>query len=119
MEMQRKVMENYVRRLLKRRGYKLVKSPRRDPGALDYSGYMITDEQGRIVSGSNGNRRFLLSLEGAQDWAFDQKCVTSRLDMMMPNGKMLGDCTSAEALECADFMERQIKAVKEHVSSIN
>jgi hypothetical protein len=38
-----KVVENRMRRIAERRGFRVVKSRRRDPMALDYGGYMLVD----------------------------------------------------------------------------
>ncbi len=38
-----KVRENRLRRMAERQGYQLRKSPRRDPYARDYGGYMLVD----------------------------------------------------------------------------
>ena len=45
MTTEEKVRENKARRRLDRRGYRLMKSRRRDPKALEYGGYMIVDSQ--------------------------------------------------------------------------
>jgi len=44
-----KVRENRMRRVLQRRGYRLMKSKRRDPRAYDFGGYMIIDARTRCV----------------------------------------------------------------------
>lgn len=50
-----KIRENRLRRAAERQGLKLVKSKRRDPRALDYAGWMITNAQtGSIEAGSHG-----------------------------------------------------------------
>ena len=36
-----KVRENRIRRIAERRGFRLKKSPRRDPGAIDFNGFML------------------------------------------------------------------------------
>ena len=38
-----KVKENRLRRIAQRRGYRLEKSRRRDPKAIDYDGFMLVD----------------------------------------------------------------------------
>jgi len=40
-----KTRENRLRRLAARRGYRLVKSPRRDPDAIDYGLFALIDIQ--------------------------------------------------------------------------
>jgi hypothetical protein len=44
-----KVRENRLRRMAGRQGYRLEKSRRRDPRALDYDRYYITDISTRTV----------------------------------------------------------------------
>jgi hypothetical protein len=43
MDPAQKVRENRLRRVADRRGLRLVKSPRRDPRALDYGTYRLVD----------------------------------------------------------------------------
>jgi hypothetical protein len=43
------VRENRLRRVAERRGYRLLKSRRRDPEALDYGGYVLIDVQTNAV----------------------------------------------------------------------
>lgn len=38
-----KVRENRIRRIAARRGFTLKKSPRRDPDAIDFNGFMLFD----------------------------------------------------------------------------
>lgn len=61
-----KVRENRLRRTAERRGLKLTRSRRRDPKAIDYGLYWLTDAQtGKPVSPAAGlhldeiERRFL------------------------------------------------------------
>ncbi len=44
-----KVRENKLRRLAERRGFRVLKSRRRDPGAYDYGGYMVVEIPGNYV----------------------------------------------------------------------
>ncbi len=46
-----KVNRNRLRIVAKRQGYRLTKSARRDPRALDYGRYWLTDQTGEIVAG--------------------------------------------------------------------
>lgn len=39
-----KVRENRLRRIAERRGYRLSRSNRRDPAAIDYGRYMVIDD---------------------------------------------------------------------------
>ena len=45
-----KTRENRARRKATRRGLRLSKSPRRDPGALDYNLYALIDHTGKAVN---------------------------------------------------------------------
>lgn len=71
-EIQPKSLEIRLRNTLKRRGYILIKSRRKDPHALDYGLYTITDERRNVAthgSGYNGMlsidevEQFVLSTE--------------------------------------------------------
>jgi hypothetical protein len=57
-----KVVENRLRDTLRRRGYRLEKSRRRDPHALTYGRYWIIGERIQIDRG-----------EGVEDFAVDKK----------------------------------------------
>lgn len=43
---QYKVLENRLRRMAQRQGFRLVKSRRRDPRAIDFGCYMLADMNG-------------------------------------------------------------------------
>ncbi len=46
-----KARENRARRAAQRQGYRLEKNPRRDPRAIGFGAYRITDEQtGEVVA---------------------------------------------------------------------
>jgi hypothetical protein len=69
MPLTEKVRETRLRRALWRRGYRLAKSRTRDPTALTYRGYHITDHTGRIVAGQgNLNRGYAFSLDDVEEW---------------------------------------------------
>jgi hypothetical protein len=73
-----KSLEARLRATLRRRGYRLIKSRRRDPVALDFGGYMIVDSQGGFaVEGGGGNTTFRngydLSLYDVQAWVAGMK----------------------------------------------
>jgi hypothetical protein len=51
MDQQEKARENRLRRMAERRGLALVKSRRRDPGAIDYDCWAIVDSQSRVTRG--------------------------------------------------------------------
>src|SRR4051794_5247230 len=59
-----KVLENRLRRMLARRGFKLVKSRVRDSGAIGYGGYLIAGGDGIAVAG--GLRGF--GLDDVERW---------------------------------------------------
>jgi hypothetical protein len=61
-----KVRENRLRRMADRQGYKLMKSPRRDPRALDYDCWQIIDttDRGRPPAGDG----FTMSLDDIEGW---------------------------------------------------
>lgn len=59
-----KVRENRLRRVAERRGYRLTKSRRRDPRAIDYGKYWITDvKTGSPLTSAGG-----LSLDEIEAW---------------------------------------------------
>jgi hypothetical protein len=64
-----KVLENRLRRMLDRQGYRLLKSRARDPRAITYGGYMIVDhEVGGAAAGGEG-RGYTLDLNDVERWA--------------------------------------------------
>ena len=61
-----KVRENRLRRAAQRQGYKLVKSRRRDPRAIDYDGWMLVDPStGAVVAGGDPHP-YALALEDVE-----------------------------------------------------
>jgi hypothetical protein len=54
MDVSEKVRENHVRRKADRMGYRVVKSHRRDPDAIDFGKFMIVDERTKIVVHDTG-----------------------------------------------------------------
>lgn len=62
-----KVRENRLRRKLDRMGYRLAKSRRRDPDAVDYGCYAITNPSNHVVWGA-GNGWFSLNLDEVEEW---------------------------------------------------
>lgn len=52
--MNTKTREIRLRRTAERRGYHVSKSRRRDPLALDYGRWTVTDQHGQVVSGPHG-----------------------------------------------------------------
>lgn len=64
-----KVRENRLRRAVARQGCQLVKSRRRDPRALDFERYGITDQAtGGLVAGGDGFNGFGLTLDDVERW---------------------------------------------------
>lgn len=62
MDTSAKVRENLVRRMVARRGYKLIKSRRRDPRAVDFGRYRVEVAEGAEGAGfkSPGGHGFTL-----------------------------------------------------------
>ena len=60
------VRENRLRRMAKRQGFRLVKSRRRDPRAIDYGGYMIVDLQTNAVVAGGSPYAFNLDIDEAE-----------------------------------------------------
>jgi hypothetical protein len=55
-----KVRENRLRRVAERRGLRLLKSRRRDPGALTYGRYFVETQDGKVPNGYATVRGFTL-----------------------------------------------------------
>ena len=59
--------ENHLRRLAERRGLRVTRSRRRDPGELDCGRYMLRDSNTRvIVAGTTNTGRAIWSLEDVE-----------------------------------------------------
>lgn len=58
MEQGEKVRVNRLRRMASRRGLRLVKSPQRDRGGLEYGRYRIETLGGSLPSGIEAGRRY-------------------------------------------------------------
>ena len=74
MDAHEKVRENRLRRKLDRMGYRLVKARRRDPDAIDYGKYIITDiASGVAVAGSSADGRWYeLDLDDVEQWIAEE-----------------------------------------------
>ena len=64
-----KVRENRLRRVAERRGYRLLKSRRRDPEALDYGGYMLLDAASNTVILGASPRAIFATLEDVEKYS--------------------------------------------------
>jgi hypothetical protein len=58
MEQSEKVRENRMRRMAGRRGLRLVKSPQRDQGGLEYGRYRIETGDGALAAGIQAGRHY-------------------------------------------------------------
>jgi len=68
-----KVRENKMRRISQRRGFRLLKSRRRDSQAIGYGGYMIVDDRtNAVVLGANPFA-FFASLEDIEEFFGESK----------------------------------------------
>ena len=77
-EVKEKVRENKTRRILARRwGYRLMKSRRRDPQALDYGCYWIMNENNCLVAGDLCGRPDM-TLEDVEAWIEPKKAAKAR-----------------------------------------
>lgn len=61
-----KVRANRLRRAAARQGLQLIKSRRRDPRALDYGGWMITELSTNTVVAGATPREFSMSLDDVE-----------------------------------------------------
>ncbi len=71
-----KVRENRLRRMAERQGLALRKSPRRDPRAVDYGGYMLVDIGTNTVIAGSGAFAFTLSLDDVEAWLTSEPAAT-------------------------------------------
>ena len=71
-EVAEKVLENRMRRALKRRGMRLVKSKRRDPKAFDFGGYMIINAENNTVVCGTDPMAFSLSLDNVAQYVDEE-----------------------------------------------
>jgi hypothetical protein len=66
-----KARENRLRRAARRQGITLRKSPRRDPRAYDFGGYMLIDPQTNTVVAGEGSFAFSMSIDDVEAWLAD------------------------------------------------
>jgi hypothetical protein len=64
-----KTRETRLRRLAERRGLRLQKSPRRDPGAWDFGTYQLVDaREGWIVAEQMAGQGYGMNLDDIEEW---------------------------------------------------
>jgi hypothetical protein len=63
-----KVRTNRLRRAAARQGLQLVKSRRRDPRALDYGGWMITELSTNTIVAGATPREYSMSLDDVEKY---------------------------------------------------
>lgn len=64
-----KVRENRLRRVADRMGYRLIKTRRRDPNAIDYGAYLLADhETGGAAFGMGAIGRPTATLDDVEAW---------------------------------------------------
>jgi hypothetical protein len=63
-----KVRANRLRRVAERRGYRLLKSRRRDPQALDFEGFMLVDAPTNVVVLGATGWSFSASLDDVEEF---------------------------------------------------
>jgi hypothetical protein len=68
MALAEKVLENRLRRAAERQGYRLSKSRRRDPRAIDYGGYMVIDVQTNGVVAGATPHAYSMDLDGVEEF---------------------------------------------------
>lgn len=74
MDTSEKVRENRLRRMAERRGFKLVKSRRRDPQAIDYGTYELVDAELNVVAGGP------MTLDGIEQQLFGFRGGFTRIE---------------------------------------
>ena len=67
-----KVRENRYRRMLRRRGFQLVKSRLRDPRAIGYGRFMIVDSDANAVVAGEVNSFRAMDLDQVENWLKDE-----------------------------------------------
>jgi hypothetical protein len=78
-----KVLENRLRLMLLRQGYRLMKSRHRDPRAYDYGGYMIVGAYDNFVVAGAYPAAYSMSLPDVEAWAMrDRRRAGARLAMV-------------------------------------
>lgn len=70
MDITEKSRENRARRVAERRGYRLEKSRRRDPGAIDYGRYQLIDAATNTVASFGGRWLTLWEIERQLDMLY-------------------------------------------------
>jgi hypothetical protein len=68
MDQEDKVRENRLRRIAERRGFRLEKSRRRDPHAIDFGGYMLVDVRKNFAVLGADNFAYSASLEDVENY---------------------------------------------------
>ena len=63
-----KIRENRLRAAAQRQGFRIVKSRRRDPRALDYGGYMIVNPCNNSAEAGGMGDGFSMSIEDVEKW---------------------------------------------------
>jgi hypothetical protein len=76
-----KVRENRLRRMAARQGLKLARNPRRDPRAIDYGSYMLTDANEVLIADFGWDH--VRSPEGAS-WLDDVEAWLTRPRRVRP-----------------------------------
>lgn len=72
MEVDEKVRENKLRRISERRGFRIEKSRRKDPQAVDFGGYMLIDVRSNAVVLGAGTFPYSATLDEIEAY-FDLK----------------------------------------------
>lgn len=66
MEQDEKVRENRLRRMAERQGYRLTRSRRRDPRAIDYGTYGISNQATNALEAGDPNHGYGLTLDDVE-----------------------------------------------------
>jgi hypothetical protein len=72
-DQQRKVLENRLRRAASRQGLALQKSRLRDPRAIGYGTYMLTDQDNGNVVAQGSRRGYGLHLEDVAQYLYGDR----------------------------------------------
>lgn len=72
-DQQRKVLQNRLRRAAERQGLRLEKSRLRDPRAIGYGTYQLTDERANSVVAADHERGYGLDLHAVARYLYGER----------------------------------------------
>lgn len=106
-----KAQENRLRRMASRQGFKLVKSKRRDPQAVDHGNWMVVNAQTNNVE-AGGSCFF--GIDDVEKFLTGEKPNREKsiLNTLMIRGRPIGSYTAKEAMALAQELDREAALLK-------